>query len=208
VAYAESAREAGGEATSSPSPSQSTPAAFAFEGWFFFDTSNAYRVAGTPAHTWGYGYGAMVSARIEALRVGVFGDVAAQGVGPRSLCGGVVLGPSWAPLPWLQVDALGEIGAHDIYDIGDGLFATSGGPSTVLPFLGARLSAARRFGPGHHAVLGLSLGFREDVGQQSNATPGISCIARCSTAAQSTASKAWSIGGESWLAGVRLGFEY
>jgi hypothetical protein len=163
-----------------------------FGHWYHHDTSG-----GT-----GVGFETTVTTRLGALRVGSFTDFESL-IGPTSIQGGFLAGPTWAPVPALRLDAIGELGGNYVFGIGQDLFVgqTSGQTTAFLPFVGARLSASLRVGREHHGVIGLWGGFREDLTRETRVTTCNSGWG-CDRTPQTT-----TLGGESFLAGLRFGFE-
>jgi hypothetical protein len=175
--------------------------------WQFFHVGNAYSEAGSGSYssaTGGAGIGADVSMRKGLVRFGTLTDAQFFLAGTGSVHAGAFVGPTWAPRQSLRFDAVAELGGNYISGIGQGLFVTqvSGGTSALLPFTGIRLSAAWRSQGRHHAIVGLWVGLREDLTRETRTPEVTNCLLSCSTSPET-----WRLGGETALAGFRVGFE-
>jgi hypothetical protein len=187
----------------SPSPAAPIPTRIPrvdLDGSFFADFGHWYNHNTSGGS--GVGVETSITMRLGALRLGGFTDVESM-FGATSIQGGLLVGPSWTPLPALRLDATGELGGNYVFGIGQDLFVgqTSGQTTAFLPFAGARLSASLRVGREHHGVIGLWGGFREDLTRETRVTTCTSGWG-CDRTPQTT-----TLGGESFLAGLRLGFE-
>jgi hypothetical protein len=157
-------------------------------------------------HDWGVGgsLGVLPSLRWRLLRVGALVEASTFVFTGQAINTGLVIGPSWQPLPALRLELLAEGGLHSFFGIGGGLFvdSTSGETSAELPYAGVRASIAWRFGKEHRGILGGWFSFRDDLMRRTASPTVTTCLFGCSSERES-----WNVGGESFTLGIRVGFE-
>lgn len=152
----------------------------------------------------GFGIGARWTMRWRLLRAGVDGDIAFHVFAPSIAHGGVVLGLDWRARPGLQLELLADVGLSYHFNVGYELLVktVTGESDALLPYAGARAGVAWRFGPERHGVLGVSLGFREDLMRRTIHPVVSNCLFGCATTRET-----WHIGGESIYLLTRIGWE-
>lgn len=142
-----------------------------------------------------------VTSRRGTMIYGVSGSTGGTIFGPgHTYVGGLVGAATGGPRA--HVELLGEAGVHTASGLGDDLFTTSAGNTSVmLPYAGAQ--ARLSFDPGDlgHLVFDLTVAGRTDLSRAETQVTTTTCFFGCSSERES-----WRIGGTS--VDVTLGFGY